>query len=35
MKQGHGIWVLENGQKFDGEFHEDMAHGPGVFYGKK
>jgi hypothetical protein len=35
MKEGHGILVLENGEKYDGDFQEDMVHGPGVFHGKK
>lgn len=35
MKEGHGVWVMENGEKYDGNFSRDMVHGPGVFYGKK
>lgn len=35
MKEGHGVLVLENGEKYDGEFQQDFVHGPGTFYGKK
>ena len=35
MKEGEGLWILENGEKFEGQFHRDMVHGVGTFYGKK
>ena len=35
MKEGEGIWVLENGEKYEGEFHKDKVNGTGTFYGKK
>lgn len=27
--------MLENGEKYVGEFHEDKVHGEGVYYSKK
>lgn len=35
MKDGSGILILENGEKYEGEFSNDMVHGEGTFYGKK
>lgn len=34
MKEGWGVLVLENGERFSGQFKEDFVHGKGVFEGK-
>lgn len=34
MKNGKGTLILENGEKFVGQFFNDLVHGNGVFYGK-
>ena len=34
MKQGEGLWILENGEKYEGQFRNDMVEGEGTFYGK-
>lgn len=35
MKQGQGIWILQNGEKYEGQFKLDTVDGQGTFYGKK
>ena len=30
-KKGRGVLYLSNGDKFEGEFKEDMIHGRGVY----
>lgn len=34
-KEGEGTWVLENGEKYEGEFHNNMVDGYGRFHGIK
>ena len=34
MKHGKGILMFQNGQKYYGEFKDDLVMGKGVFYGQ-
>ena len=34
MKHGKGTLVLENGEKFEGQFKDDLVNGLGIFYGQ-
>lgn len=34
MKHGKGVLVLENGERYEGEFRDDLVSGKGVFYGQ-
>ena len=30
--EGTGVWYAENGERYEGEFHEGLCHGYGIYY---